>query len=90
MDLAELDLNLLVVLEVMLEERHLARAAERLGVSAGALNTSLNRLRRLLGDPLLVRVQAQLTLTPRAKALQAPLKAALEQVGAQVGGVGGT
>jgi DNA-binding transcriptional LysR family regulator len=37
-------------------------------------------LRRLLGDPLLVRVQAQLTLTPRAKALQAPLKAALEQV----------
>ncbi len=80
MDLAELDLNLLVALEVVLEERQLARAAERLHLTPASLNASLNRLRRLLGDPLLVRAQGQLSLTPRAKALQAPLRAALEQV----------
>jgi DNA-binding transcriptional LysR family regulator len=49
------DLNLLRVFTVLMEERNVTRAAERLGVTQPALSNSLNRLRETLGDPLFVR-----------------------------------
>jgi DNA-binding transcriptional LysR family regulator len=68
-NLAALDLNLLVVLEALLAERHVARAAGRVGLSPSATSHALARLRRLLGDPLLVRDKHALVPTPRAEAL---------------------
>lgn len=79
-NLAALDLNLLVVLEALLAERHVARAAGRVGLSPSATSHALARLRRLLGDPLLVRDKQTLVPTVRAEALAPRLADALASV----------
>src|SRR5580704_6809352 len=80
MNLASLDLNLLVALDALLSEGHVGRAATRIGLSQPATSHSLRRLRELVGDPLLVRVGARMQLTPRAQGLRGPLAQALDQV----------
>lgn len=67
--LANLDLNLLVTLDVLLRERNLTRAAGQLGVSQPAVSAALARLRRHFGDPLLDRVGNRYELTPLAAQL---------------------
>ncbi len=61
-----MDLNLLRVLDALLQESSVTRAAERLGTSPPAVSRSLARLRRMVGDPLLVRAGQGLVPTPRA------------------------
>jgi DNA-binding transcriptional LysR family regulator len=80
MNLAALDLNLLVALDALLREASVSRAAMRIGLSQPATSHALQRLRDLIGDPLLVRTGARMELTPRALALRAPLAQALDQV----------
>ena len=84
-DLSRADLNLLVLFEAVLRERHVGRAAERLNLSASAVSHGLGRLRRLLGDPLFVRTPRGVVPTARAEDLAAPIAAALAQVRAIVG-----
>ncbi|MDI2594301.1 LysR family transcriptional regulator [Pseudomonas sp. 681] len=79
-DLRRVDLNLLVILDALLSEQHVTRAAERLHLSQPAVSHALARLRDLLGDPLLVRAGAHLVATARALELMAPLAEALAQV----------
>ncbi|GIU40107.1 LysR family transcriptional regulator [Shewanella sairae] len=67
-NLARIDLNLLVILQVLLEEQSVTRAAARLHVSQSALSKSLNRLRDMLGDPLFLRTAHG--LKPTAHAVQ--------------------
>ena len=80
MNLNSLDLNLLVALEALLKEASVSRAAMRIGLSQPATSHALQRLRDLIGDPLLVRSGARMELTPRAQALRGPLAQALDQV----------
>jgi len=80
MNLNLLDLNLLVALDALLREGNVSRAALRIGLSQPATSHALQRLRDLIGDPLLVRNGARMELTPRAQALRAPLAQALDQV----------
>src|SRR4051794_24401319 len=80
MNLNSLDLNLLVALDALLSETNVSRAAMRIGLSQPAASHALQRLRDLIGDPLLVRSGARMELTPRAQALRAPLAQALDQV----------
>ena len=80
MNLNSLDLNLLVALDALLREANVSRAAMRIGLSQPAASHALQRLRDLIGDPLLVRVGARMELTPRAIALRGPLAQTLEQV----------
>src|ERR1700712_2045661 len=80
MNLAALDLNLLVALDALLLEANVSRAAMRIGLSQPAASHALQRLRDVLGDPLLVRTGARMELTPRAQALRGPLAQALDQV----------
>jgi DNA-binding transcriptional LysR family regulator len=80
MNLASLDLNLLVALDALLLEASVSRAAMRIGLSQPAASHALQRLRDVLGDPLLVRVGARMELTPRAQALRGPLAQTLDQV----------
>lgn len=75
--LSQIDANLLVALDVLLEERHVTRAARRLGITQPAMSQTLGRLRDALDDPLLVRSGARMVTTPRADALTGPLKNAL-------------
>jgi DNA-binding transcriptional LysR family regulator len=80
MNLNSLDLNLLVALDALLMEANVSRAAMRIGLSQPAASHALQRLRELIGDPLLVRSGARMELTPRALALRAPLAQTLDQV----------
>ena len=80
MNLNSLDLNLLVALDALLREANVSRAAMRIGLSQPAASHALQRLRDLIGDPLLVRTGARMELTPRAQALRGPLAQALDQV----------
>lgn len=66
MKLAQLDLNLLLTLAALLEERSVTRAAKRLGLSQPAVSNALARLRETLSDELLVRNGARMVPTPRA------------------------
>jgi DNA-binding transcriptional LysR family regulator len=74
MNLTSLDMNLLKVLNVLIEERSVTRASERLGRSQPAISNALSRLRQLFGDELLVRSPGGLTLTPRAQDVRKPLR----------------
>src|ERR1700688_659195 len=80
MNLNSLDLNLLVALDALLLEANVSRAAMRIGLSQPAASHALQRLRDMLGAPLLLRVGARMELTPRAQALRGPLAQALDQV----------
>ncbi|MGW4231677.1 LysR family transcriptional regulator [Streptomyces sp. NPDC004980] len=77
--LASVNLNLLVPLLALLEERSVTRAAERVGLSQPAMSHALTRMRRLLGDDLVVRQGTGVTPTPRGLELIAPLRSALRQ-----------
>jgi len=69
-ELKAVDLNLVLALDALLAERHVTRAAVRLGVSQSAASHSLARLRALFDDPLLVRgPRGTMLPTPRAEAL---------------------
>jgi DNA-binding transcriptional LysR family regulator len=78
-NLARIDLNLLVLFEAVLEERHVARAARRLHVSPSAVSHGLARLRRLMHDPLFLRQPKGVVPTERAKRLAAPIADILER-----------
>lgn len=78
--LGAVDLNLLVVLQILLEERSVTRTAVRLGRTQSAVSRSLGRLRDLFADPLLVRDGGRLAPTPRAEALTGPLRRVLVDV----------
>ncbi|WP_223577619.1 LysR family transcriptional regulator [Kangiella taiwanensis] len=69
-----MDLNLLLLLDVILEERHISNAALRLNMSQPAASRSLQRLRDMLGDQLLIRVGNGYQLTERALQIQPKLK----------------
>ncbi|MDB6013157.1 MAG: Transcriptional regulator [Gammaproteobacteria bacterium] len=69
MDVRGLDLNLLIPLRVLLTERHVTRAADKLGITQPAMSASLARLRAVFGDQLLVRGPRGLTPTLRAQQL---------------------
>ena len=80
MNLASLDLNLLVALEALLDEASVGRAAERVALSQPAMSHALKRLRGLFDDALLVRVGARMQLTARGEALCSPVQDALSLV----------
>jgi len=74
------DLNLLVALQILLEERNVTRAAERLSVSQPALSKTLQKLRDSFEDELFTRTAHGLVPTPRAEELGSELPALLETV----------
>ena len=74
------DLNLLVALQILLEERNVTRAAERLSVSQPALSKTLQKLRDSFEDELFTRTAHGLVPTPRAEELGRELPGLLETV----------
>ena len=73
-------LDLLGDLDVFLRERHVTRAAKRLGVTQSAASQRLAKLRAHFDDPLLVPGTRGLVLTPRADAMKEPLGRALAEL----------
>lgn len=79
-NLGRLDLNLLVALDALLEQRSVTKAAEQMGLSQPALSASLARLRRHFDDPLLARTGNAYQLTPLAVQLRERVAIALLSV----------
>ncbi|WP_370964475.1 LysR family transcriptional regulator [Amycolatopsis sp. cg9] len=77
MNLARLDLNLLVALDALLQERSVTRAAARMGLGQPAVSAQLARLRRHFHDDLLTRSGNQYRLTPLAVQLKERVRVAL-------------
>lgn len=79
-NIRNIDLNLLVVLDVLLDERSVSRAARRLNLSQPAVSGALKRLRESFNDPLFVRSQQGIRPTPQALDLIGPVKAVLQDI----------
>ncbi|CAM3587558.1 LysR family transcriptional regulator [Parendozoicomonas haliclonae] len=78
--LSSADLNLLPVLQVLLEERSVTRAAGRLNLTQPAISRNLARLRTLFNDPLFTRTPKGLIPTPRAEQLAGKLQQSLRDI----------
>lgn len=79
-NLRHLDFNLLKAMDILLEERSVTRAAERLFITQPAMSSILARLRESFDDPLFVRSQRGIVPTPRALELVSPIKQILGQI----------
>ena len=80
MDLRRVDLNLLRLVEAVLREGSVSRAARALRLSQPAVSQGLRRAREVFADPLLARHGNRLLPTPRGRALQPELSAILERI----------
>ena len=69
MNLSKIDLNLLVVLDALLREQNVTRAAARIGLSQPAMSSALGRLRNMFDDQLLSRAPSGMIPTERAMSL---------------------
>jgi LysR family transcriptional regulator, nod-box dependent transcriptional activator len=84
MNLNRLDLNLLVALDVLLAERSITRAAERLNLSPSATSGALARLRTYFDDELLTQIGRRMAPTPLGESLQASVRDCLLHVQATI------
>ncbi|HUC62434.1 MAG TPA: LysR family transcriptional regulator [Alphaproteobacteria bacterium] len=80
MNLAKLDLNLLLVFDALIRDGNATRAGQRLGLSQPAVSHALRRLRYVLEDQLFERGPEGMRPTPRARALATPVRQALLQI----------
>src|ERR1700761_9253527 len=77
MNWGTIDLNLLIVFDVIMQERNLTRAGRRLGLSQPAASHALARLRHMLHDDLFIRSPEGMRPTPRAEQMAEPIRDAL-------------
>ena len=77
--LRAMDLNLLVVLDALATERHVTRAARRIGITQPAMSNALRRLRTLFGDELYLRGPGGMEPTARALELEDGVRQTLRQ-----------
>jgi DNA-binding transcriptional LysR family regulator len=80
MNLASIDLNLLVVFNAIMTERQVTRAGESIGLSQPATSNALARLRKLTQDKLFIRNGGELQPTPVALDLWQQIQPALAQI----------
>lgn len=79
-NLSAVDLNLLVVLDALLAEKSVSRAAKRIHLTQPAVSRALGRLRGWFGDPLLTRSRQGMVPTPLGLALEGEVSAILAQI----------
>lgn len=77
---SQLDLNLLILLDILLSEKSVTAAAQRVGITQSAMSHSLKRLREMLNDPLLIKTAGGMEPTLRAQQLHGPIRSALNQL----------
>lgn len=79
-NLRSFDLNLLLALKTLVEERSVSRAADKLCMSQPAMSHVLRRLRDQLDDPVLVKSASGMVPTARAQALLEPTVTVLQEI----------
>ena len=80
MNLAAVDLNLLVAFEALMEERNVTRAGQRVGLTQPSMSSALTRLRALFADDLFMRTGSGMQPTAKALSLARPISEALGQI----------
>lgn len=80
MNIRNFDLNLLLVFDTLMKERHVSRAAEKLALSQPAISNALNRLRTLLNDQLFIRSASGMQPTAVARQIEEPIRKALFEI----------
>ena len=80
MNLASIELNLLLVFNAIMSERHVTRAANKIGMSQPAMSNALNRLRHHLKDELFIRSHEGMVPTPRSIELALPIRNILQNL----------
>ena len=84
MNIRDVDLNLLVMLDALLREQSVTRAARAMDITQPAMSNALKRLRKLLGDPVLVRTASGMQPTARAAQLHRPVRNVLAEMEALI------
>jgi DNA-binding transcriptional LysR family regulator len=79
-ELADIDLNQLVLFQHLMVERRVSKVAEKLGLTQPAVSNTLAKLRRQFGDDLFVRTPAGMMPTPFAEQLAEPIGYALGMI----------
>jgi DNA-binding transcriptional LysR family regulator len=79
-DLSQIDLNLLVLFDAIMCEKHVGRTAARLHLSPSAVSHGLARLRRVFRDPLFLKHPKGVVPTDRSGSFAAPIADILERV----------
>ncbi len=79
-NLSKVDLNLLVVFDALMSERHATRAGQKIGLTQPAVSHALNRLRHMFGDPLFVRSPQGMTPTPAAQRIAPAVRSVLTRI----------
>jgi DNA-binding transcriptional LysR family regulator len=79
-NLRNFDLNLLLAFDVLMQERNVTRAAERMFITQSAMSHTLHRLRQQLDDPLLVKTPNGMQPTDRALTLVEPMQSLLREM----------
>lgn len=79
MNLRSIDLNLLVIFDALMTERHVTRAAARVAMSQPAMSNALSRLRHIFKDELFIRNAGRMEPTPRALELGSEVQQILRQ-----------
>lgn len=76
----KLDLNLMRVFDIVMIERHVTRAAERLDMTQSAVSNALNRLRDIFKDQLFVKAARGVNPTPRAVSLWPAIHQSIQDI----------
>src|SRR3990167_7170427 len=84
MNLHRINLNLLASLDILLQERSVTRAAERAFITQSGMSNTLQQLREIFKDKLLMREKNGMALTSFAKELQPQLHRVLQELGSLV------
>lgn len=79
-NISGIDLNLMTAFEAMMRERHVSRAAMRIGLAQPSMSNALSRLRALFGDPLFIRTGGMMKPTEKAERLAPLIKTALDSL----------
>ena len=85
MNYRKVDLNLLLLFDALMRERHVSRAGERVGLSQPAMSHALKRLRLMFNDPILVRQGSEMVPTPLALRLSPKISGILDDSFSLVG-----
>jgi DNA-binding transcriptional LysR family regulator len=78
MNIRNVYLNLLVYLNVLIDEKSVSKAANKLALTQPAMSNALKRLRDLFDDPLLVRAAGSMTPTSKALSLKPEIESLLK------------
>ncbi|MDF1797298.1 MAG: LysR family transcriptional regulator [Coxiellaceae bacterium] len=82
MNISQFNFNLLRALDALISEQNVTRASKLLNITQSAMSSSLNQIRDVFEDELLVRCQHGMILTPRAQELSKQIKPIMQQINA--------